>query len=721
MNKKFSIAISLAVTSVLVVTSLALAAQPAQVVFTNDTPCAVNVLVYSYTDPDGLSGQTTSGSTPWMLDTFPSTTVTFFYPALIVCNGTTYNFVSASPSSPLTSGVENSTTTVTGHYAISDTTAPTLHLPGDMTVEATASTGATVNFSATADDVNPAHPVVTCTPPSGSTFPLDITTVSCSATDAANNTANGSFNITVVDTTPPTIAPHGDETVEATGALGTIVNYTVPATSDAVDGTGTAACVPASGTQFALGNTTITCNKTDTHGNAATATTFVVHVVDTSPITVIVPANITAEATGPSGAVVTFSASASDVVDGALTPTCVPGSGSTFTLGTTSVTCSATDTHNNTGSASFTITVVDTTAPTLTLPADITVTVLDASGAVVNFTASANDLVDGPVAVTCTPTSGSLFLVGTITVNCAAADSHGNNASGSFTVTVTTDTVPPILTLPSNMTVNAVNMSGAPVTFTASANDLVDGPVAVTCSPASGSVLPLGTTTVNCSATDSHGNTANGSFTVTVVDTAPPVLSLPSNLTVTALNASGAAASFTASANDAVDGPVDVTCSPASSSWFPIGQTTVNCSATDSHGNMARGTFTVSVQYAAAGNECKGVAGHQILQPINADGSSVFKAGSTVPAKFRVCGTDGISIVTADVIESFNLIQIISNSTVSDVNEEVDSTTPDDAFRTGNGQWIFNISTKNLDAGNTYIYLIRLNDGSTIQFQFTLK
>ena len=54
-------------------------------------------------------------------------------------------------------------------------------------------------------------------------------------------------------------------------------------------------------------------------------------------------------------------------------------------------------------------------------------------------------------------------------------------------------------------------------------------------------------------------------------------------------------------------------------------------------------------------------------------------------------------------------------------NADILSTTPDTTFRSGNVQWIFNLDTQNLTAGNTYIYLITLNDGSTIQFQFTLK
>jgi len=215
--------------------------------------------------------------------------------------------------------------------------------------------------------------------------------------------------------------------------------------------------------------------------------------------------------------------------------------------------------------------------------------------------------------------------------------------------------------------------------------------------------------------------TVIGQYLPVVVDTTPPVLTLPDNMTILASSASGEVVSFTASANDAVDGSVPVTCSPASGSLFPIGVTTVNCSAEDSHGNQASGSFTITVQLPATGGECQGVAGHQILPPINSDGSSIFKQGRTVPAKFRVCDTDGKPITTDGLVTDFKLIQVISNGVVSDVNEDVRSTTPHAEFRAGARQWIFNINTKKLTAGNTYVYLITLNDGSTIQFQFTLK
>jgi hypothetical protein len=75
------------------------------------------------------------------------------------------------------------------------------------------------------------------------------------------------------------------------------------------------------------------------------------------------------------------------------------------------------------------------------------------------------------------------------------------------------------------------------------------------------------------------------------------------------------------------------------------------------------------------------------------------------------------------VVSTFRLVQTISGTVVDTVDEAVDSTTPDTAFRWSatDQQWIFNINTKYLAANKTYVYLITLNDGSTIKFQFGLK
>lgn len=244
--------------------------------------------------------------------------------------------------------------------------------------------------------------------------------------------------------------------------------------------------------------------------------------VDTTPPVITVPADITASATGPSGAVVTYAVSAADAVDGAVTPTCTPASGQTFALGTTVVHCTATDAATNTATKSFNVTVNDTTLPVITVPADITAAPKSAAGAPVTFTATATDDVDGAVTPACVPASGQTFAIGATTVTCTATDKAGNMASKSFKVTVSTPTAPTI-TVPADRTVGATGASGDVVTYVVTATDAIDGTDPVTCAPASGATFPVGLTTVACTSTNSAGKTASKSFLVTVLPPDAPV------------------------------------------------------------------------------------------------------------------------------------------------------------------------------------------------------
>src|SRR5205823_3718339 len=137
------------------------------------------------------------------------------------------------------------------------------------------------------------------------------------------------------------------------------------------------------------------------------------------------------------------------------------------------------------------------------------------------------------------------------------------------------------------------------------------------------------------------------------------------------------------------------------------GAKSLDCTATDKAGNVANRALAYAVQY-ASGSACYGGPGHQVLQPINVDGSSVFKQKSTVPTKFRVCDANGVSIGAPGVVSSFWLVQVVGGTTASDVNEAVVSTTPDTTFRwdSSDRQWIFNVNTKNLNANTTYAYAI---------------
>jgi Galactose oxidase, central domain len=119
--------------------------------------------------------------------------------------------------------------------------------------------------------------------------------------------------------------------------------------------------------------------------------------------------------------------------------------------------------------------------------------------------------------------------------------------------------------------------------------------------------------------------------------------------------------------------------------------------------------------------------GNVILPPINNDGSSVFnKKGSTIPVKFRVCDAAGrpISVAAAVFAGTGGTLTMKSavRGTVDAANESLTADIPDVAFRwDGTSQWIFNMATSNLIAGNTYVFSINLASGGTIQFQIGVK
>ena len=362
----------------------------------------------------------------------------------------------------------------------------------------------------------------------------------------------------------------------------------------ATDGTGAAArfdspfgglAVNAAGVLFFAdnGNATIRRGVQASGGNP-----------DTTPPVITVPANRTVEATSAAGAVVNYTVTAMDAGDGVITPTTTRASGSVFPLGTTTVTVSAVDAAGNSSSASFQIRVVDTTPPVITLPTNLTIEATSSAGAVATFTVTAIDAVSGAITPTLSRASGSVFPLGTTTVTATATDAAGNWGSGTFQVTVR-DTTPPVITVPANLTLEASSAAGAVATLTVTAIDAVSGAIAPTLSRASGSVFPLGTTTVTATATDAGGNWGSGTFQVTVRETTPPAITVPANLTFEATSTAGAVATFTVTAIDAVSGTIAPTLSRASGSVFPLGTTTVTATATDAAGNTGSSTFNVTV------------------------------------------------------------------------------------------------------------------------------
>jgi hypothetical protein len=306
-----------------------------------------------------------------------------------------------------------------------------------------------------------------------------------------------------------------------------------------------------------------------------------------------------------------------------------------FPIGKTVVLCTAIDPDTQSVGLGGFVVEVDDGPPVVTVPSDMTVEAQSVLGAVVTWTASATDLVSGPLPVECAPASGALFPLGATTpettpVTCEATDGAGNTTSASFNVTVQ-DTTPPTLCPLPDIQVLAAGPGGGPVAFKTCADDLVDGHIEpIDCDHASGSFFPVGQTVVTCSATDKHGNTSpRASFTVTVGDSTPPVLTLPGTITVAAASRLGTRVSYTVTATDDTDPNPAVSCAPASGRVFPLGNTTVNCTATDASGNVATGSFLVRVLVSFGG----------FLPPIANNGSSVFYR--PVPILVRFGLSDG--------------------------------------------------------------------------------
>jgi subtilisin-like proprotein convertase family protein len=283
----------------------------------------------------------------------------------------------------------------------------------------------------------------------------------------------------------------------------------------------------------------------------------------------------------------------------ATTPLCSPASGSFFPIGPTTVTCTARRLSFpfDTDSEAFVVTVEDREDPTITAPPNQTRSNdPNQAGAVVNFPPpSASD--NAPeVMVVCSPASGSFFPLGTTTVTCTATDASGNTASDSFTVTVN-DTQAPTITPPPDQTVNNdPGQASARVTYPPpTASDNAPG-VSASCTLPSGALFPLGTTTVTCTARDAANNTTSRTFTVTVRDAEPPRISpRPLAPLGNQLGRVGAVVGYPdPEISDNAPG-VTHACSPPSGSFFPIGTTTVSCTATDAAGNTASASFPVAV------------------------------------------------------------------------------------------------------------------------------
>ncbi len=281
-------------------------------------------------------------------------------------------------------------------------------------------------------------------------------------------------------------------------------------------------------------------------GGGGASCSFDITVNDVEPPALVLPADINVGTEAPAcTALVGWAVGTGDNCPGVGAPSCAPMSPSTFNLGTTPVNCSVVDAAGNPTNGAFNVTVVDDDAPTATAP-DANVGTDDGlCSAVYNYTPGYADNCPGGSTV-CVPPSGSTFPLGATPVNCTATDAAGNMGLDSGTVTVFDDEAP-VLICPAD--VFAVAPPGAlswPVSFAdPTLTDNCPGATAG-CAPPSGDPFPVGTTMVNCSATDGAGLTADCDFDVTVGNRSIQDIPTASTLGLAALALLLAGAAFVA-------------------------------------------------------------------------------------------------------------------------------------------------------------------------------
>jgi len=315
---------------------------------------------------------------------------------------------------------------------------------------------------------------------------------------------------------------------------------------------------------------------------------------------------------------------------------------------------------------------------------------------------------------------GNLFPVGQTIITYTATDRSGNTASATQRVNVV-DNTPPTITAPADKTLfTGTGATSCGVTVSdldATLGTAVTGDncSAVTVARSGSNVFPLGDTIVTYTATDGNGNTASSTQKVTVVDNTAPVISCPSNITVSLPVNSSVTSMIVnypspASATDNCAGPVTIAYSRASGSVFSVGASLVTATATDAHGNSNSCTFTVTVLYNFAG----------FFSPVeNLPSLNQVNAGRAVPVKFSLSGNKGLNIFATDYPAS-QQITCDSGAPVSEVEETVTAGSSSLSYDSGSDKYNYVWKTESSWAGTCRQLIVKLNDGSehVVKFKF---
>ena len=414
-------------------------------------------------------------------------------------------------------------------------------------------------------------------------------TVIYTATDSSGNVGTANRIVNIVDTTPPIVTLNGDSVL--TIGINDIYTEQGATAQDNFDGE---LPVVVGGdtvdTNISVSASyTVSYSATDFSGNVGKADRIVNVVDDILPIVTVTgdnPLEVEAKT-----AYVELCATAVDNVDGILPVFVYNNTINMDVVNTYGVSYSAIDRAGNIGTATRSVSVIDTIPPVVTLNGSDPL-IVEALNNYVELNATALDNVDGVLPVQVGGNIVNKNVLGEYTVIYTATDFSGNVGTNTRTVSVI-DTIPPIVTITGDnpMHVEAgTNYSEQGAT----AQDNFDGVVPVTIGGDTVDAYTLGTYTVSYSATDSSGNVGTADRIVNVADTLPPVVTLngsdPINITV-----ESEYTELSATAYDSFEGVKPVFISGDTVDVNTDGTYNIIYTATDSSGNVGTNTRQVIV------------------------------------------------------------------------------------------------------------------------------
>jgi len=476
--------------------------------------------------------------------------------------------------------VGGNTASIEQKITIFDTTFPILEIPKDIVIESTSLDQNEINLGeATAMDNGEITSITNDAP---EFFSLGETTVTWTAIDSSNNFSSLTQSVSVIDTTAPEISSLEDITLEATSVDANIVNLDSPTASDVQDVT----IYIIAPDVFPVGETTVTWTAVDESGNSASATQTVT-IVDTTKPGLSIPQDQTVEASSLEGTLVEIGQAEAHDITGI--SSIVHDAPDIFPLDSTLIAWTAIDNHGNITTAYQTVTVVDTTTPTIISPQDIVAEVIDST---MNYVGLGELSTSDNVGIeSVTNDKPITFPFGSTTITWTVTDTSGNISQGTQVVTLV-DTTDPEIIAPSDIVAEATDLSGTMVELgEATAHDVM-GIASITEHPPR--FFVLGETTVTWIATDTSGNSASATQTVTIVDTTSPELTMPEDVMISAFSLEKQVEIGEAQAHDLAGSALTITNDAPDT--FPLGDTVVTWNVSDELGNSSSSQQVISVQ-----------------------------------------------------------------------------------------------------------------------------